>query len=261
MSRLAILVFLLASTAASAADIDAGQKGSSGGIFGSRWGSGTSRYVVVGASMPSIDTRRHSPDLTTNVSLPLIGQQALPLPDSGLKVDTSSVLPTATMGFYPFGQKYVSVENLVGLPFFDQSIDGTGFLALGGELVNLKVLPIEFMVNFHPLPDSKISPYVGLGAVWVYTYHERVQNNFLFGKKAKAKISNPFGAVLALGADLNLTEKWFFNADFKYICCTKFDSKITDANLAGLGFLPTEAIVEGLKLNTYVVNLGMGMRY
>ncbi len=260
MHRLALVLLLMVHGMAGAADIDAGQAGS-GGLFGSRWSSGSSRYVVVGASIPSIDTRRHSPNLTTNVSLPLIGQQELPLPDSGLKVDSNSVIPTATMGFYPFGQKYVSVENLVGLPFFDQSIDGTGFLALGGELVNLKVLPIEFMANFHPLPNSKISPYVGLGAVWVYTYHERVQNNFLFGKKAKTKISNPFGAIIALGADLNLTEKWFFNADFKYICCTKFDAKISDGNLANLGFLPTEAVVQGLKLSTYVVNLGMGMRY
>jgi outer membrane protein W len=261
MNRLFLFLLLLLGRLAFADDIDAGQAGSGGGLFGSHWASGSSRYVVVGASIPTIDTRRNSPDIATNVSLPLIGQQQLPLPPSGLKVDTDSVIPTATIGFYPFGQKYVSVENLVGLPFFDESIKGTGFLGMGGELVNLKVLPLEFMVNFHPLPEGKISPYVGLGAIWVYTYHERVQNNFLFGKNAKAKISNPFGAVFALGADLNLTEKWFFNADFKYVCCTKFDSKITDANLAGLGFLPTEAVVRGLKLSSYVVNLGMGMRY
>ena len=260
MRRLALVVLPMVYGMAAAADIDAGQA-SSGGLFGSRWSSGSSRYVVVGASIPSIDTRRHSPDITTNVSLPLIGEQGLPLPDSGLKVKTDSAIPTATMGFYPFGQKYVSVENLVGLPFFDQSIDGTDFLAFGGELTTLKTLPFELMINVHPLPNSKISPYVGIGAVWVYTYHERVKNNFLLGKQARAKISNPFGAVVALGADLNLTEKWFFNADFKYICCTKFDIKVKDGNLANLGFLPTEAVVRGLKLNTYVVNLGMGMRY
>ncbi|GEM_PF-6458358 len=237
------------SIATQAADIDIGEKGHDQKNY----------FAIFGASFPRIETKRRSADIVSEIDIPGLGPRELPLPSSGLKVDSYSVMPTILMGYYPMGQGYISINGSLGAPVFSQSVYGNGFLSLAGEIASLKVLPIVALVSVHPFPHATVSPYFGIGGAWVWTYDEKIQNKFYLGEDAKIKTSDPFGLVLAIGTDINISERFFFNMDFKYISGTKFDNSIDNSQL--LGLIHQDSFVEGLELDTYAVNLGMGIRF
>lgn len=107
------------------------------------------------------------------------------------------------------------------------------------------VLPPALMAQYHFMPKSTFSPYVGAGINYTIFYNTRAGG----GAVNSVKLDNNFGAVLQVGVDIDLGNRWFLNADVKQIFLD------TKAKING------GAIVAKTSLNPTVVGLGFGYRF
>jgi outer membrane protein len=76
------------------------------------------------------------------------------------------------------------------------------------------ILPPSVYVKYHPMPQWKVSPYVGAGFNWIYYWDESLNMN---GTNLDLNIDNSFGWNVKVGADINLTENVYANVDIMYL--------------------------------------------
>jgi outer membrane protein len=177
--------------------------------------------------------------------------------------NTSDVLP----GF-PGGQ--VGVENafvpeLDFTYFFTRNIAaelilatsphdivGEGTLSGLGELADVMVLPPTLTLQYHFNPGGKLRPYAGVGINWSIFYSEDA-SAALIGALGPTSVSvdDSVGVAYQVGFDLALTDRWFLNADVKYI---QID---TTATLNSGGTINTVDV----DLDPIVAGVGVGFRF
>lgn len=107
------------------------------------------------------------------------------------------------------------------------------------------VLPPALTAQYHFMPKSVFSPYVGAGINYTIFYNTRAGG----GAVSSVKLDNNFGAVLQAGFDIDLGNRWLLNADVKQIFLD------TKAKING------GAIVAKTSLNPTVFGLGFGYRF
>lgn len=177
--------------------------------------------------------------------------------------NTSAVLP----GF-PGGQ--VGVENAF-VPELDFSyfftrniaaelilatsphdIIGEGTLAGLGEVADVMALPPTLTLQYHFNPGGKFRPYVGFGVNWTIFYSEDA-SSALVGALGPTSVSvdDSVGVAYQAGFDIALSDRWFLNADVKYI---QID---TTATLNSGGVINTVDI----DLDPIVAGVGVGFRF
>jgi outer membrane protein len=82
------------------------------------------------------------------------------------------------------------------------------------DLGHVWALPPTLTFQYHPLPASRFSPYVGAGVNWTAFYNEG-------GGRAAAvnsvRVDNTFGFALNAGLDIELAPNWLMNLDVKWI--------------------------------------------
>ncbi len=114
---------------------------------------------------------------------------------------------------------------------------------LTGKIGFTDVVPIVVTAVYHPLPKSWIRPYVGVGAAYTLTYHERITNRYLMADpvneygRPEFEINNDLSPVGQVGFNVDLWRNLYFNIDVKYIDQT-LDAKVKDINVnpgAGTG--------------------------
>ena len=74
------------------------------------------------------------------------------------------------------------------------------------------MLPPTLTAQFHPLPASRFSPYVGVGLNYTVFYGE---GGTLTSPVSKVDIKDAWGWALNAGLDVELTPRWVFNVDAK----------------------------------------------
>lgn len=124
---------------------------------------------------------------------------------------------------------------------------GTSRHTLSSDLGNLgkvSVLPPTLTVQYHFAPEAKIRPYVGAGV----NYSRFYNNDLNVGGSAVSIKKNSFGLAAQVGADIMVTDKYFINADVKYI------SIRTKASLGGTA-------LGTLKVNPWVFGIGIGRKF
>lgn len=104
------------------------------------------------------------------------------------------------------------------------------------------LLPPSLYVKYHPMPQWKISPYVGAGMNWIYAWDEQI-NGY-----NSVDIDDSFGWAAKVGADIKLTENLYANVDVMYL------SNETDVTLNG-------AVNADLDLKVWSYNIGMKYRF
>lgn len=134
--------------------------------------------------------------------------------------------------------------ELLGATPFSHDIDGAGVLAGVGKVAEVKQLPPTFSAQYHFQLGSSFKPYVGAGINYTYFFDEETT-----GALAGTSISldDSWGLAAQVGADYNIDEAWFINADIRYI-------NIETTAHTALGNVD-------VKLNPWVYTLSAGMKF
>lgn len=106
----------------------------------------------------------------------------------------------------------------------------TGVPPLGEKLGTFKALPPNFTIVYRPWVDTRIQPYVGVGAMYLYTFDTDVDNEVLnaYGNEPTLYLSKPVACVGQLGVDFKLPNKMFLTADVKYVGCAEVKARVND---------------------------------
>jgi outer membrane protein len=77
-------------------------------------------------------------------------------------------------------------------------------------------LPPTLTLQFHPLPQSRVSPYVGVGlnATFFYGHSGPYEPN---PPVQRVRVGTSFGVALNAGVDIEITPRWLANLDLKWI--------------------------------------------
>lgn len=159
--------------------------------------------------------------------------------DTGLDVDVGdSVVPT--LGFTYFFTDHVSVEAILGASRHEIRARGG---ATDVAVHETWVLPPVVTLQYRPMPEARVSPYVGAGVNYMVFFEGEDKNGF------EVELEDGFGYALQAGADVALTGPWTLNLDVKRVW---FD---TEATING------GALEADVGLDPWVVSLGVGRKF
>ena len=103
----------------------------------------------------------------------------------------------------------VALELLAATPF-THTISATG--ALSGDSATAKQLPPTLSLQYHFLPTSSVSPYVGAGLNYTTFFDEQATAVI-----TQISMEDSWGLALQVGADFEMKDGWFANLDLRYI--------------------------------------------
>ena len=97
-------------------------------------------------------------------------------------------------------------------------ISGAGTLAGLGEIADVMALPPTLTLQYHFTPGAKISPYVGIGVNYTIFYSEDASTSLVGALgPTTVNLDDTVGVAFQAGVDFALNDRWFLNADVKYI--------------------------------------------
>lgn len=122
----------------------------------------------------------------------------------------------------------------------------TGVPPLGRTIGTLKALPPNLTIVYRPWVDTMFQPYVGVGAMYLYTYDTDVVNEQLNanGNEPTLNLTKPVACVGQVGMDVNLTEKMFITADVKYVGCAEVEAKLNNVQVRSPTLSPTVGTID-----------------
>jgi len=158
---------------------------------------------------------------------------------SGLHVDVANDYKP-TLGFTYFLTDKIAVEAILGTTQHQINAQGPG---TNVEVHKTWVLPPVVALQYHPLPNAAIRPYVGAGLNYMLFYGGKDQNGF------KVDLKDGLGYALQAGANVPLQGNWVLNADVKKVFFK------TDASVNG------GALKSSVHLDPWVVSIGVARRF
>ncbi len=115
----------------------------------------------------------------------------------------SSTRPSVSLTY--MASRNIGIELLGAFPFkHDISAQGLG------NIGSTKHLPPTLSLQWHFLPDAQIQPYVGIGLNYTTFFSAKSSLGDL-------KLDDSWGLAAQVGVDVKLSERWFMNADVRYI--------------------------------------------
>ena len=168
-------------------------------------------------------------------------------PDGSVGVETA-VVPE--LDFTYFWTNNIGTELILATSPHD--IVGEGTLAGLGEIADVMALPPTLTLQYHFNPNGKIRPYAGVGVNYTIFYSEDASDSLVGAVgPTSVDLDDSVGVAFQLGVDFDLNEKWFLNADVKYI---QID---TTATLNSGGAINTVDV----DLDPIVAGIGVGFRF
>jgi outer membrane protein len=159
--------------------------------------------------------------------------------DTGLNVDVgNSTMPT--LGFTYFLTDNISVEAILGATQHETRAQGG---ATDVAVHETWVLPPVVTLQYRPMPEARVSPYVGAGLNYMLFFEGRDKNGFT------VDLEDGFGYALQAGADVAISGPWTLNVDVKKVW---FD---TTATING------GALTSDVNLDPLVVSVGFGRKF
>lgn len=173
-------------------------------------------------------------------------------PDSGVGVE-NAVVPE--LDFTYFLTDNIAAELILATSPHD--IVGEGSLGEFGDIAEVMVLPPTLTLQYHFMPNHPtFRPYAGVGVNYTIFYSQDATSSLtdVLGP-TDVDLDDSVGVAFQLGADFPITDRWFFNADVKYI---QID---TDATLTYMvDGVRTTSEVE-VDLDPLVAGVGVGFRF
>lgn len=112
------------------------------------------------------------------------------------------------------------------------------------DIGKVSLLPPTLTLQWHPLPDSQVSPYVGAGINYTIFYDQSTR-----GVIEDIDYDNKIGWALQAGLDYNITGNWFLNADVKKLWLN------TRAEMNG------GSITADVDINPWLFGVGLGYKF
>ncbi|MCD0502083.1 OmpW/AlkL family protein [Bordetella petrii] len=155
-----------------------------------------------------------------------------------LDVD-NNVRPSFTVTY--MATRHIGIELLAAWPF-QHDINGSAGL---GQIGTTKHLPPTLSLQWHFLPDSTVQPYVGVGINYTHFFDTQTRGAL---SGSELKLSDSWGLAGQVGVDVRLNERWFLNADLRYI---DISSKVKlDGQRIGTA-----------RIDPWVATVGVGYRF
>lgn len=126
-----------------------------------------------------------------------------------------------------------------------------------GEIAEVMVLPPTLTLQYHLMPEGDfIRPYVGVGVNYSIFYSQDATDSLVntLGQ-TDVDLDDSVGVAFQLGADFPINDRWFLNADVKYI---QID---TDATLTSVADGETTVRTVEVDLDPIVAGVGVGFRF
>jgi outer membrane protein len=127
------------------------------------------------------------------------------------------------------------------------NVKATGTAVGDIDVGSVWALPPTLTLQYHFLPHSAFSPYVGVGLNVTFWYGESAANPPV----THFHVGTGVGPALQAGVDYNIAGHWFLNADVKQIFLN------TDAHIDALG----TTVKARTALDPLVVGMGIGYRF
>lgn len=168
-------------------------------------------------------------------------------PGGSVEVD-NAIVPE--LDFTYFLTDNVGAELILATSPHD--LQGTGTLSGLGEVADVMVLPPTLTLQYHFNPAGPIRPYVGVGVNWTIFYSEDASDSLVAAVgPTTIDVDDSVGVAFQVGVDYDLNDRWFLNADVKYI---QID---TTATLNSGGAINTVDV----DLDPIVAGVGIGFRF
>jgi outer membrane protein len=150
----------------------------------------------------------------------------------------SSVRPSGSLEYMITPN--LGVDLLAAWPFqHDVKLSGLG------KVAQTKELPPTLGLNYHFLPNSTVSPFVGIGLNYTNFFDTKGAGAL---KGASVSIENSWGVAAHAGIDVKLSPKWIFTADLRWVDIES-DVKVNGAK------------VGTAKINPMVYGVSLGYRF
>lgn len=134
----------------------------------------------------------------------------------------------------------IAVELIAGTSKHRVSA-GNGAVDLG----DIWLLPPTLTLQYHPLPASRISPYIGAGLNYTFFYGGHA------GAVASVDYENSIGYALQAGIDFQLDDRWGVNLDVKKLW---LDTDVTVNTGAAI-------LKSDVDLNPWIVGFGISYKF
>lgn len=129
---------------------------------------------------------------------------------------------------------------------------GEGTLSGLGEIADVMALPPTLTLQYHFNPGGKLRPYAGVGVNWSIFYGEDASSALVGALgPTSVNIDDSVGVAYQVGVDLALSERWFLNADVKYI---QIDTTATLNTGGAINAVDVD-------LDPVVAGIGVGLRF
>jgi len=135
-----------------------------------------------------------------------------------------------------FFTKNISAEVIAGVTRHTIKV-----AALNGLAGSTYLLPPSITVKYHPIPDAKVSPYIGAGVELTFPFSYELNGVKDF------KIYQSVGYAAQAGVDIKLKDNIYFNLDYKYL------NVDTQARIGGIKY--------DVDLNPHLFGVGVGYRF
>ena len=161
----------------------------------------------------------------------------------GGDVDISNAF-VPELDFTYFINKKFALELILGTAKHDVNTVGSDISAVGGstnanvDLGDVWLLPPTLTFQYHHELFKNFKPYVGAGVNYTIFYNE-----------------DAGGVATQIGFDYMINEKFFLNADFKYIFLS------TDVTVDADNMLPGLSIPAEVDINPAIAGFGIGMKF
>lgn len=151
---------------------------------------------------------------------------------------------TGELDFSYFFTRNIATELILATTKHSVAAVATGIGDV--DLGSVWLLPPTLTVQYHFMPDGKISPYVGAGINYTIFYKEHP------GAVVSASYDNSFGYALQAGVDVEVGENLYFNLDVKKIWLNTKASY--DAGALGI-------VTADVDINPWIFGVGIGKAF
>ena len=122
-----------------------------------------------------------------------------------------------------------------------------------GKLASTWVLPPTLTVQYHPIAEGPVRPYIGAGVNYTLFYSEDASDALETAVgPTNVNLDDSFGWALQAGLDIDLSDRVFLNLDVKYI---DIDTTATLRTTAA----GTQAV--DVSLDPFVFGVGVGTKF
>ncbi|WP_236024754.1 OmpW/AlkL family protein [Arenibaculum pallidiluteum] len=142
------------------------------------------------------------------------------------------------LDFTYFVTDNIALELIAGTSKHSVSVDPSG-----ASLGSVRLLPPTLTAQYHFLPKSTFSPYVGAGLNYTIFFDEES------GVADSISYENGFGVALQAGVDIFLTDNILLNVDVKKLW---LDTDVSVSN---------GALRSKVDLNPWLVGVGVGYKF